>query len=71
MLHLTLESRKDDGKGFDTKRLNSTTLNGQGFGLSGIAERVRILSGKLAIKSRPGKGTALSLTLPIPKRRYE
>ena len=49
----------DNGIGFDR--------NFRGFGLTSIAERVRILGGSLAIKSNPGEGTALNATIPIGK----
>lgn len=48
----------DNGKGFDT------ASNRTGFGLIGIAERVRLLHGNLNIQSSPGEGTALEITIP-------
>ncbi len=56
-LSLTVE---DDGSGFDQKG-NSVAY---GLGLLGIAERVRELSGRMAIKSGLGKGTRLEVVLP-------
>jgi signal transduction histidine kinase len=35
-----------------------------GFGLSGIAERVRILGGRLDITSAPGEGACLEIVAP-------
>ncbi len=54
-VHLTVQ---DDGTGFDP------TVKTQGFGLTGIRERVELLQGELEITSTPGKGTTLSVTLP-------
>lgn len=48
----------DDGKGFDSKQLFS------GFGLRGMKERVKILSGKIKITSAPGKGTQILVEVP-------
>jgi two-component system sensor histidine kinase UhpB len=48
----------DDGQGFDP------TVRTQGFGLTGIRERVELLEGELEISSAPGKGTTLSVALP-------
>jgi signal transduction histidine kinase len=56
-LSLTVE---DDGAGFDQQG-NGVAY---GLGLLGIAERVRELSGRMAIESGPGKGTRLEVVLP-------
>lgn len=50
---------RDDGQGFDPAR------NHDGFGLRGIAERVKEMGGRLSIKSAIGEGTELSVALPI------
>jgi len=47
---------EDNGVGMD---LSTIQAAGAGFGLSGIAERVRLIGGKLGINSSPGKGTRL------------
>jgi signal transduction histidine kinase len=58
---------KDDGRGFRAELNNSMARAAQsGFGLPGMAERVRILGGTMQVKSAPGQGTHLDLTLPIP-----
>ena len=38
----------------------------RGCGLAGIADRVTAAAGKFAIDSAPGKGTLLSLSVPLP-----
>jgi signal transduction histidine kinase len=48
----------DDGKGFQPERT-------RGMGILGMEERVRQLGGVLAIRSTPGKGTAVHAELPI------
>jgi signal transduction histidine kinase len=50
----------DDGPGFDV----ATTAAGAGFGLMGIRERAVALGGSMTIRSRPGDGTVLTVTLP-------
>ncbi|HEY3743498.1 MAG TPA: sensor histidine kinase [Bryobacteraceae bacterium] len=50
---------QDDGKGFNPEVT-------RGLGLLGMEERVRRLDGSLQITSEPGKGTILSLLLPLP-----
>jgi signal transduction histidine kinase len=59
---------RDWGKGFTPGRVRKGRR-----GLQGIQERVQLLNGKLTIKSRPGKGTSISASLPIllPPQRAE
>lgn len=49
----------DDGAGFDTKARVST------LGLIGMRERAMSVNGKLVIDSAPGKGTSISVTVPV------
>ncbi|MEO6590063.1 MAG: two-component regulator propeller domain-containing protein, partial [Pyrinomonadaceae bacterium] len=51
-------SIEDDGKGFDANA-ESNGDNRGGFGLFGMAERVRMLGGTIAIESERGKGTKI------------
>ena len=51
-------SVKDDGTGFDTRRV-------RGLGLLGMEERVRHLGGGFVIDSKPGRGTLLTVELPV------
>lgn len=41
--------------------------DGSGFGLSMMRERVYLLSGNLSIESVIGKGTTISVEIPIDK----
>jgi signal transduction histidine kinase len=52
---------EDNGNGFDASSL-SLSGNG-GFGLAGMAERVRILGGQHRIDSVPGYSTTVTITL--------
>jgi signal transduction histidine kinase len=55
---------EDDGRGFDV----SATRNRQGpggLGLTGMKERLELVSGKLVIDSVPGRGTSIKATIPI------
>jgi signal transduction histidine kinase len=55
----------DDGWGFEVPgALNEFAQRGS-FGLMGIQERVWAVGGTLSIKSTPGHGTRLSVTMPI------
>ena len=60
-----LISVRDNGCGFDPDLAPGVS---QGhFGLQGIAERLERLNGKMKIESAPGRGTKVSLSLPIPR----
>lgn len=56
----------DDGRGFQVRRDERGRLKG-GFGLSGIAERVRILGGRIDVVSAPGQGTRLEVAVPVSR----
>jgi signal transduction histidine kinase len=54
----------DDGRGFDVERaLVAAAARGR-LGLVGMSERIRLLGGHLAVDSRPGGPTAITMTLP-------
>ncbi len=56
----------DDGVGFDTLEhpLGSDEMGG--YGLLSMAERAEIVGGRLNIRSRPGSGTTVTATIPVP-----
>jgi signal transduction histidine kinase len=56
----------DDGVGFDTFEhpLGSDEMGG--YGLLSMAERAEIVGGRLNIRSRPGSGTIVTATIPLP-----
>jgi signal transduction histidine kinase len=56
---------EDDGVGADLDAPRT------GLGLLGLDERVRELGGRLVIASRPGSGTTLRVTMPLPARVRE
>lgn len=51
----------DDGLGFDPLAPKSSG----GFGLVGMRERARELNGTLDVRSRPGQGAEITLTIPL------
>ena len=57
-------SIRDNGRGFDPAKLSGNARD-LGYGLNGMAERVRILGGSIAIDSEPGHGVALSIEVPL------
>jgi signal transduction histidine kinase/ligand-binding sensor domain-containing protein len=57
----------DDGRGFVLEPAGQAELQKRGFGLTGSAERVRMLGGKQAIHTAPGQGTIIHITIPTKK----
>lgn len=56
---------KDNGKGFETRNLGA---NG-GLGLVGMRERADICGGMFGIRSAPGCGSVVTVTIPIDWRK--
>ena len=57
---------RDWGAGF-----NPQAVQANRFGLEGIRQRARLLGGKCSIRSRPGKGTRITVELPVVQREPE
>jgi signal transduction histidine kinase len=55
---------KDNGRGFEEQDVFSS-LGGH-FGLIGMRERAERLGGELRLESRPGGGTEVEVTVPLP-----
>jgi two-component system sensor histidine kinase UhpB len=53
---------RDNGRGFDPAAAHDGT--GGGIGLSGMAERARLVGGELTVTSQPGGGTRVRLYIP-------
>jgi len=58
---------RDDGKGFDAGR-RAPPAAGSGFGLFSVRERLKSYKGRLHIESQKGKGTTVSIRLPVGKK---
>jgi len=54
----------DQGAGFELAEVESESLGRGSLGLVNMRERTEAIGGRLAIQSRPGKGTAVSLSVP-------
>ena len=50
----------DDGRGFEVEKARTG-----GHGLANLAERMNLIGGRAEIKSEPGKGTTVILTIPL------
>jgi len=60
-------SIEDDGKGFDVNRVRTLHSPEKGLGLEVMEERAHMLGASLHIRSQVGKGTRITLTIPIEK----
>jgi signal transduction histidine kinase len=57
---------RDDGGGFDPGRpgrSNAQDPAATGLGLRGMAERARLVGGELDVRSAPGGGTSVTLSI--------
>jgi PAS domain S-box-containing protein len=62
-LHLSI---KDDGIGFDLDATFRRLRNLASLGLIGMRERVTALGGRFNINTRPGSGTEIAASFPMP-----
>ncbi|MHA6616267.1 GAF domain-containing sensor histidine kinase [Pseudonocardia sp. DLS-67] len=55
----------DDGIGFDTASVTTgSDPDGRGYGLQSMVERAELVGGRLHVRSRPGAGTTVTVTVP-------
>jgi PAS domain S-box-containing protein len=59
-LHLSVS---DFGKGFELE----DAMKGRGLGLTSMRERLKLVNGRLSIRSKPGKGTTIDAIVPVAK----
>jgi signal transduction histidine kinase len=64
----TLEMH-DDGVGFDPDADGGRGRRGRAQGLANIRRRAELLDAVLTVESAPGRGTAVSLTMPVATTR--
>ncbi|MEP7336849.1 MAG: two-component regulator propeller domain-containing protein [Acidobacteriota bacterium] len=57
----------DDGRGFRLEPVGQAEMQKRGFGLTGSAERVRMLGGTQTIHTAPGEGTTIHITIRTNK----
>jgi signal transduction histidine kinase len=55
----------DSGKGFDVEAVQSRYSKGSSFGMINMNDRAEHIGGTLDLKSAPGKGTVITVTIPI------
>lgn len=60
----------DDGKGFDVEEAKADARERGSYGLMNMEERTRLFGGNISIDSSPGRGTTVSMRVPIPEDDY-
>lgn len=55
---------EDDGRGFEPRSVAGSEA--PGLGLEGLRRQARWLGGRAEIRSRPGAGTRVRITIPVP-----
>jgi signal transduction histidine kinase len=56
---------EDDGYGFDVETTLRTSTSSDHLGLYGMCERAMLLGGSVTIESKRGKGTTISVHIPL------
>ena len=56
---------EDNGTGFNQERVSQDAVQSNHLGLVGIRERAQLVGGQVIIRSTPGKGSALLVTIPL------
>ena len=59
----------DDGSGFDPERPPAPATAAHGLGIHTMRERALVLNGSLMIQSAPGRGTRVSVEIPLTEGR--
>ena len=55
----------DNGKGFDPEKVKKVKKGDGGMGLTFMKERINYIEGRLFLHSEPGKGTRITLNIPV------
>ena len=62
---------EDDGDGFDLEAVNAGYDNLGSLGMVNMRERAELLTGYLKVSSKPGKGTLVSIYIPLTEAAIE
>jgi signal transduction histidine kinase len=66
---IALLSISDNGRGFGEPVTTWADAEQQGLGLRGMRERVATLGGEMSVESEPGRGAAITVTVPVPPHK--
>ena len=62
---------QDNGIGFKGRKIRKDNTLARGIGLHTMEERAKLLNGSLNIFSKPGKGTTITLEIPVRMKKGE
>jgi two-component system, NarL family, sensor kinase len=62
---------QDDGTGFDVQQKTVSPGGSGGLGLKSMRNRAKLIGAHLSIQSEPGKGTSISVTVPLSSPRKQ
>jgi signal transduction histidine kinase len=62
---------EDDGEGFDVAATDSNYANRGSLGMINVRERAMLVGGKTVIRSSPGSGTIVRVTIPVDQPEPE
>lgn len=60
---------EDNGRGFDVQKRAAAAGQEKRMGLRSMQERVKLLNGQMKLQSKPGRGTKVSIKLPIVEKK--
>jgi signal transduction histidine kinase len=58
---------EDNGVGFDVGRKRSQASSSSGIGLKSMTNRASLIGAQISVQSQPGKGTSITVELPLEK----
>jgi len=59
----------DDGRGFDVEKRMETITIEKRMGIRSMEERVKLLEGEMRIRSKPDKGTSITIVMPCKEKK--
>ena len=59
---------EDNGRGFDVQKRAAVAGREKRMGLRSMQERVKLMNGEMKLRSKPGRGTKVSIKLPIEEK---
>jgi signal transduction histidine kinase len=62
---------EDDGEGFDVAATDSSYASRGSLGMINVRERATLVGGKTVIRSSPGNGTTVRVTIPVDQPEVE